>query len=369
MVLEEGCSHFNWTGGGRVVLVLDASESAQPFQSQIVSLAQGVLRALPAQVGCQLYLLGNPRPYPHQELTQRSGPWFRENRGRASLLAPLREGLEAEELSTIVLIGAGPVFDLPDWAGSDLLQRLLLASVGPSLQGRQDIAEELRDPRVSDLMPRLYNPLTRVEIAGPGFMPLYWDNDAYGLQWSAGQVSLRAAQAEEYRLALSFLAAPGALLRARVQRAAGEALEMRLPRSDELQVSSSGGGLLGPAEQDVFERAVRGQPFRCPHCGQEHSADTLFCLESGSLLGEPIYPSLQESGLKGFVLLQAADAGVRFSPYPGRVLRLAEGEVALPQGPRAQRYRYDPSSERWQPTGLFLKPYARLGRHCYVVLC
>lgn len=366
MTLQEGRAGFRGLGESRVILILDASESAAQFQREIVSLARSILFAVPARMGRGLYFLGNPQPYSPEHLERQSANWFRENRGRASLVTPIWENLDPGELSTIVLIGSGVVFDLEDWVGTELFRRVLLVSVGNSLQGESPWAEELVHPALHEILPRLHDPLARVEIAGPAFMPTWWDNPGYRLSPSPGRVALVGEHLEDYRLCLSFLAAAGVPPRAHVARASGQYLELPLAETAPGEKDKSAKGQLDAGEAAIVQRALRRESFPCPHCGRQHTWDTLLCTHGAALLGEPVYPTLRDFG--GFVLLRVDGAGVRYEKHRGTVLALGVEDVAVQEGSRAVVYRYNPQAGHWRRTGEALEPYYALGGDTYVVL-
>jgi len=58
MSLTEMDGQIRVATSAEVVFILDASESAEPYQVAIVSLAHAVLRNLPAKVERTLYFLG-----------------------------------------------------------------------------------------------------------------------------------------------------------------------------------------------------------------------------------------------------------------------------------------------------------------------
>ncbi len=377
MELVERYARLELKGQGEVVLVLDASESAGAVQQEIVGLAQEVISGLPVSAPVQLYFLGNPMPYPAAELASRAAAWCKENRTRASLVAPVWEALGAGTTSAIVIIGSGPVFDLEDWAesspGSDpegqpLLQRTLLVSMGESMQGSSLQAEELVRPGITELLSRLHDPVVRVEISAPGFMPLWWDNPGYRFEVDRGRATLVAEQLESYGVPMRCYLARGETLQARLTRASGRGESRALDGVESCRFNRQVEGQLGPQEVQLMGRIVQHETFTCLHCGQEHSWDTVRCTEGPSLLGENTFPSLR--GVSGFVLIRLIQGQWRFTTYPSPVLRLGLGigDVAIREGQQAFIYHFDAPAGAWQRTGEPMQPYCRVGEVVYAVL-
>jgi hypothetical protein len=363
--LDEFHAELNLATADRVTLLLDASESASARQDEIVSLAQGILTGLPVGVGRALYFLGNPTPYAPEQLAARSSPWFIENRRRASLVTPVWDVLP-DEPGVVVVIGAGPLYDLPDWAETPILARTLLVTLGDSLQDERPLTTEIAQPRVSDLLGRLYDPIVRVEVAEPGWMPLWWQNPGYRLVCAADGVSLVAERLSDYHLPLGFLAPAGHAPTVILNASSGARSQRSLAQVERRPPPAPVRGELGPAEAAIARRAVQHASFTCAHCGREHAWDTLRCTAGAALLGEIIYPTLRE--FRGFVLLRVAEDRVTYTAAPGPVLPLGPGEVAVYDGAQAVLYHYEPQHGEWRRTGEALAPYARLAEELYVVL-
>jgi len=363
--LDEFCTELDIASAERITLILDASESAAAHQDEIVSLARGVLVGLPASVGRALYFVGNPAPYPVEHLAARSSTWFSENRRRASLVTPVWEALP-EETGTVVVIGAGLLYDLPDWAGTPMLARVLLVTLGESLQGERPLTMEITRPGAGDLVRRLYDPIVRIEITDPGWMPLWWQNPGYRLLCAADGVSLVAERLGDYRLPLGFLAPAGNTPTVIVTASSGARSQRSLAQVEHRSPPAAVRGELGPDEAAIARRAVQHESFTCAHCGREHPWDTLRCTAGAALLGESIYPTLRD--VHGFVLLRVTRDRVTYTAGPGPVLPLGPGKVAVYDGIQAVRYNYEPQYGEWRRIGEALPSYARLAEALYALL-
>lgn len=367
MELRESDAVLKWSGPGRAILILDASESAAPQQEAIIALTQAVLSTLPAGMDCALYFLGNPAPYPPSNLAGRAGRWFQENRGRASLVTPVWEALPLAEPAKIVIIGAGPIFDLEDWQGTPLAQRLLLVNMGESLQGKHPLAEEVVAPTASDLGRRLYDPVVRVEISGPGFMPTWWDNAAYRLEMTAGEARLVAEGAGDTSLTMHYLCTAAGEAQAVVTRAGGEQAVVPLEPAGAPTPPEGTRSDLRPEEVTILHQVIQGRPFTCLRCGRQHAWDTTRCLEGTCILGEIVYPSLQAQQALGWIVFRLHGEAASFETHPCSVLRLGAAEVAVREVQRTVRYRYDPGKETWRAEGRMV-PYYPIGEDAYALL-
>ncbi|OPZ81896.1 MAG: hypothetical protein BWY76_02885 [bacterium ADurb.Bin429] len=366
MNIGEYSATLSLASGGSLALVLDASESAEQAQAEISTLVTGVLTALPARVACRLFFLGNAMPYSPGDFPLKAAGWFRENRGRGSILAPVAAVLDSQPEMPVVIIGAGPIFDLEDWADTPLLARTTLVAMGQSLQGEMAYALEIERPSPNDLFQRVHDPVATVRIGGDGFMPLGWDNAGYRLSQLAGAFQLTSERLDEFGTMLHFLAAPGGCVKAVATLASGQSrdivLEPQLAPTERFDWQGS----LTAAEMNIFQAALRHEDFACPSCGGRHRWDVLTCTEGAALLGTPVYPSLKAQPGQ-FALFQPGQGTVRFRVTASDVFTLELGRVVVREGQRGTMYAYQPMSARWTASGL-LQPYQPVEGGGYVVL-
>ena len=364
--LRESFGCINIGVFSRVVLVLDASQSARLVQAEICRLAEELVDQLPATTGTEIYFLGNGTRYSSKHLSQRGTGWFDENRSRASLVTPIFEQLGDFGTLKVMVIGSGVLFDLEDWEDSPLASCTTLVSVGESLASTDSSFEHLTCPDVAACLERLNNPVTCVEIGGEGFMPLEWENEEYKLESRNDSYRLVARQQTRYDVSLRFLATSDAMVEATVTYASGNSAAIPVvPVAESLTSKKRPEGPLSQVDTEVLGCAVRRQSFTCPHCGGRHPWNTLFCRHARGF-SEIVYPSLQE--VRGFVRLLFAGDSATFRSLREDVLRLQADLVAVRDSQHCTLVRFDPRSATWRCTTDTFAPYHQLEDGSYAIL-
>ena len=346
-----------------LILLLDASESAVSQRSAIIRLCLETLAELPAAVRVRMYFLGNPHAYPAHDLDTQAPVWFEDNALRASLIGPVLETLSPQEDATLVVLGNGLIFDLDDWRHSPFWQRLRLVSFGASLQSADAKLPELTAPTAQALRQSLYDPVTAIELRGPGFLPLVWDCPAYRRVEERGIFVLRGEKPPTTTLTVRCLLCRDANLQVERHHTTGRVSHREmspLPAAARLA-----DGRLTLEEVIILDRACQRLDFTCPHCGQMHAWDTLRCRAGRAIIAQPVFASLPNQ--RGFVQLCRDAEGADYRRM-GEALPLGNGLVALGEDTHARLVRFDPVSARWRPeTGEF-SPYQLLGMNCYGLL-
>ena len=360
MSLTEQWAALPAGGFSSMALVLDASQSAAACQQETIDLASRLLAGLPARVERSLYFLGNSRPYPASQFPARAVQWFAENRGRASLAGPVFETIDPRAHVNAVVIGSGRVFDLDDWSGAAFWSGMTLVSMGDPLQTAAGLPE-LFSPTPSELLQRVYDPVVRVEISGPGFLPTSWDNPNYAIDQGPDGWRLVCERAEEYAVGLRCFIRQDGVVEVAARHASGRETAADLAPAQAPAREAAIRARLTPEEAAVFQTAAAHAPFHCPRCGNQHPWDTLRCRKRGSILGEPVYPTLEARHARGFVLFHVAGDAVEFEERSGAVLRLDFGKVAIERGGRAEVYAFSQKTGAWAAEGCVLQPYEAIG--------
>jgi len=369
MPLREVDAAFRAEGFNRITFLLDASTLSDEKQEAVISLVKEVLYELRASVKRTIYFLGNPSPYSPHQFNSHAAQWFQENRQRASLVTPIFEKLAPNDKSDLVVIGSEKIFDLEDWSDTPFLSRLTQVCLDETCLDEPLIPKLVRQPAATELCQELYDPVTRVEITGPGFMPTYWNQNDYQLEIQDENIRLIARNLENpanYSITLrSFILQPNQL-QATIIRLSGDELIETLTLFTDSVSNHAEVDRLSPEERNIFRQARQRQEFTCLYCEERHSWDTLRCSQEG-ILGRSVYPTLHERYTGGFVILDDTGREVQFTLHPGSVFRLDHGKVAIKEGREAPIYRFDAGRECWLKTKEVLHLYQSLEGDAYVI--
>lgn len=167
-----------------ILIIADATESAAPFWSQTAKTIAELINTVPAKAVNSIYLLGTkvclePADW-HAKI-----PIPSEAKGSGSFLAPVMSALRITRVipQTIVIVGAGEVFDLADWVGNDT-HWVLVLSGQESLQGPDGRLLEVPHGAIGTLseiltvFPKIVSPTT--ESGLEGIVNQLWDLDRAG---------------------------------------------------------------------------------------------------------------------------------------------------------------------------------------------
>ncbi|MCS7305550.1 MAG: hypothetical protein NZ602_10645 [Thermoguttaceae bacterium] len=343
----------------RVVLILDASSSAETEWNRMLRLAIDVLGQVPAWVEVALYFLGNSSAYSARHLQHRAAEWARENRNRTSLIRPIFDSLSIQSVAKIAVLGSGQIFDLNDWQGHPLAQKTLWCSFGRSVLPPGCRLAEVQNPTPEQIFSHLYDPWNRVQITGPAFMPIWWDSSNYRFSFQDGNSYLEAQHISDFSIQLEALVASPSL-EALVEFASGAKDSLVLKPLDPPPGGLSPTKKLTQQEIELFQKACHGQPFTCLHCGKPHTSNTIRCLNVGPILGRCVYPSLPESLSRSFVLFYTENEQLLVRIHSVPVLYLGQNQVAILEHGQIGIYEYQPWSNRWiKKTDSTFQPY-----HC-----
>ena len=97
-----------------LTIIIDANESAAPYQRQIAETVGKLLRDQPPSSNPRICFLGSSQIYPGRQWSTRSAEWLRDRGTGISLIAPVLRAI-GSEAGDLVVLGAGPIFDLEDW--------------------------------------------------------------------------------------------------------------------------------------------------------------------------------------------------------------------------------------------------------------
>ena len=351
-----------------VALVLDASESATDQRDIIASLALATIASLPASTNCSVFFLGNSTPYSSQKLERNLGQWFDDNQRRASLIGPVLRGLVADgPPSAVAIIGSGIVFDLEDWLESFADWRLILLSLEAPLCASSFSNVSLVST-VEELVSLLHDPIVKVEIATPGMLPLAWTNSAYRLELTDGQFRVLADATKRFDVCLTCDASGAIPKYGLVQRRSGAKTQIAMT-SCHGELREPEAFQLSETEANIFRQAIRRKPLACPHCARLHSWETVYCrntcIPKYRFKGVPLYPSLEETSIRGLVIFRQSRGNVCCEVSKQAVLRLSTNRVLAMVNKKLQLLDYESDSSTWVFSRKRPDPYIALadGRH------
>lgn len=365
-MLKENWVKVDISQASNLALVLDVSETAQPHWPTILRLALELLGRVPDLCRCSVYFLGDAKVYAPDDLRQESARLFREHCGRASLLSPVLEVLAKQQDTVCVVLRAGRIYDLEDWSGTPIAERLVFASFDESPIVDDGFFE--CTPSVDEILEswplraRLGPPI-RVEISGTEVMPFYWDNPAYEFV----ERKLVAEGTKEWIVHFGVLCLSENDIRATAIVAGNRT------RGVEFKFCSYEPGViwqsLTPSEAAMFRQVVQAGRFNCAICGQQHSGQYLRCPNDDKrLLGSYVYSSIRHRSGPGFVLLRGSGEDVEFSYHDCQALRIGEESVAVRSEGRTSIYEFDRGSHAWRIRRQPFKQYQLVRDQTYAVV-
>lgn len=309
----------------RIVVIADTSDSATAAQAAVRELVSNVLRQLPAAAGRSVHFLGSPATYNAAGFLKDGTRWMRDNAGRLSVISPVWAQYKGDEHSTFVVVGSGPIYDLADWEGSELLARTYFVSVGDSMSDSVTAVDEVTSPSVSDLLSLILDPITEVSISGRGFLPTWWDNDGYSLRVSDGATLVSSPDLSVFSIEIAYLVADSENAVAQITRRSGRITTERLELS--MPPPAPVADALPADEAELWRLIVRGQAVACPVCGEVHVVRNVRCrADLGSVKTHVL--STLASVKDRFVLLSQRGREVLVTVMPRAVL-LLPGNRAL----------------------------------------
>lgn len=216
---------------------------------------------------------------------------------------------------------------------------------------------------------QLDNPVVQVETSDETAMPFFWTNSAY--KWSGGR--LTAEKAPDLNVHIGFVCENDIGIRAIATLKNGEQRSLDLQPCAPCPIPTEW-QTLSPQESEVVRQCIGPEKaYRCSICGRTHSATEVRCTEMGSILGTPIYPTIESLQQRsGMILLRKDGAFFSFCPHPSPALRVGPDEVAMRSGNRATLYHYEiaPGQHegKWRSSGQSLQQYHPLGQNTYALL-
>lgn len=288
------------TSTPKVLLVLDASESAEEYENEVLELAAQVIAGLPESAQVRVAFLGSTEMLSTEQFTLNRSELWTKHLGRCSLINPVLRAAGPIEEHRVAVIGTGTIFDLEDQADT-LGSRLLLVSAVPERGPNDDSWSSLMTRQAREVVDRLWTRVTGVTIGGPELLPLYWDNDAYRLVIGDRGAELKLEGGNEPSTRVGFLTHGNSLPSARVTYADGREVEVSL------------------AATRPFDRELR--PLRLLTAGE--ACPFYLATADGSPCDPAALPRICRSTVRdwsGFVLLADSVGGLMAYAYPWEII-------------------------------------------------
>ena len=364
--MEEQFIELNSPEFETIVVIVDASESAEKDWPTIVEFAKKIFQKTPSGIQKKLYFLSNPQEYDIDKFEENVGAWRKKNNKKGSFISPIFSKIKNAK---IVIIGSGIIYDLEDWTSNPLSQKIIFVKMSESMRGNLEIGTEIEKDSFDGQLLNLHNRILSVKISGPEFMPYYWDNPGYSISFE-GEISLKSSNLENYSVKI---ASYGNNIKAAIEKVEGSEkislTRIEIESPDVIHAIENCGmkwEKLGKDEIEIFKNHIKSEKVQCPFpsCGKEITGP-LKCdnQEHGKLLGLPIYKSLKN--IKGFVIFKESADGVYYKPYTSEIIKIDDGKVALYKRSKAVILRNEPITNKWVEQG-DLKTYYPLKGGYYV---
>jgi hypothetical protein len=166
-----------------VVLIADASASAEAHWSKIATTITALITRLGSETIANVYVLGTTTRWDVDEWNS-TQPFPAHTRGIPSLVAPVMNSVWAsrDELTAVIVVGAGAIFDLEDWARTGF-HWVLVGVNGEALQSPGGTCPEIRADELAALDEYLRGeppPRMTMNPSGSGTLTHQWDVDRCG---------------------------------------------------------------------------------------------------------------------------------------------------------------------------------------------
>jgi mRNA-degrading endonuclease RelE of RelBE toxin-antitoxin system len=364
--MEEQFIELNSPEFETVVVILDASESAEKDWPTIVELAKKIFQKTPAEVKKKLYFLSNPQEHDIEKFEDNVGMWRKQNSKKGSFITPI---LNQVKNVKIVIIGSGIIYDLEDWTTSEISKKIIFVKTSESMRGNLEIGTEIERDSFDGQLLNLHNRILSVKISGEDFLPYYWDNPGYSISFER-DIALKSSNIVNYSIKIATF---GKNIKASIEKVEGNEkialTSINTNPPDIINVIENYGmkwEKLEKDEMEIFKDHIKSEKVQCPfHACEKEITGPLKCDNPahGKLLGRPIYESLKN--IKGFVIFKDCADRVYYKQYTSEIIKIGDGTVAINKKSKAVISRYESSTKRWVEQK-DLKPYFPLTGGYYV---
>lgn len=264
-----------------IIIIMEAFECSW---NRIYKISQDLISAFSTRINT-FYFLGDKNPYffsTDDNFADRAPGIFTRNKNRVLLLNPILERLKDFAGNIVVLCSKVPV-DLEDWMDTEIINQILFINLGG--ESFPDQVNVLNNPNINYIKDKLFNPIERIWISAPDFLPLAYEIRQGGnakVFFENGEFQIRVKpEGVSLELHLKALAneEPSLFIQRHIGKLQKISGEKENPWFSELKWET-----LNESISPVVEAGIKRTDFICPQCGNKHSYETLICPEGTQLL-------------------------------------------------------------------------------------
>jgi len=326
----------------KVIIILDASDSADEYWDKIIVIARAIINRFEASLKKEFFILGNSKSFREDQLDFPSG-LKKENRYRGSFISPIMEKIEGP-VGRIIIIGAGPIYDIEDWIEENYRDQFLFINLGEEPLCGESMGESTDDTEYVSYINEIRRLIEKVRITGVDFMPFYWDNQNFRIIFEEGKAVLEAERTENFNVRIGYF---GDKTTAEIHFIDG-GINKVLLTEDRDAIKEKWVPLL-PGEADLYREVLKGKDYDCPLCDETHSRQEIRCPNVG-ILGRLIYESFEGKG--GILIFRDTGDRIEYLDQGGNAALVSEARVAAGSGGTAHIFEFDSKRRQWKDAGV-----------------
>jgi hypothetical protein len=125
--------------------------------------------------------------------------------------------------------------------------------------------------------------------------------------------------------------------------------------------------MLTEDEAEIFHKAIKKEKYICPLCSGSHGWQMMRCRHRSSIIGTPVYSSINACRQGEIVIFREKKDGIDFLVYESGIFHIGNHEVLINgKGGLLKKYRYD-GEQGWLMVEEMQEPYQPLGESRYAL--
>jgi hypothetical protein len=345
----------------RAAIIFDTSESALPFAKEIFDYGFDLINSLSWKISKEIYFLGNSRKYSVSEITGNYTRYCSENKNRCSLIRPTFQEIIKQDYSAIVLLSAGPIFDIEDWCDTPTFNKMISV-----VFDNQPLTSATRfgtdKTSIGDISNIIEKHIKEIVLGDDYVIPIKWKRGECILRENKLLLNLGH---DISQFDIGFIGPQNQ--RSTVMKISyiygNEEIRNCELIADEGLIDEPEYLKLKEEEFEVFNQVLAIGEFKCPRCKRQHRSDIVHC--DKIRIVAPIYESIEYLTGRGFVLFTKGMDLIKVHHHIWDALSIGN-DVAVRIGNQANIYRFNHNSKRW----LFLrqmKQYENVAENVYAI--